>query len=741
MEGTVDYANFRAWVPRNVLPVGTLSPQDWVFYDWGPRGFDEPLLCLHPVLGSAESFYLQILALANRGYRVISPQLPVYWSAAEFCDALHTFLDMLGVRRVHLYGAGLGGFLALQFSARRPERVLSVALTHSFLSTSSVDHGIVYTPAILRWLPDFLVRGAIRGLCPSGPAPLNVAEAAEFVIRKTLESSREALSSRLALLVSEASVVGRLSLDEDRMTFIDAAEHVTASATGMATVEEAKNILPNARRALLKSGGDFPYLSSSEEIAMHLVVHLRRNAAPPLEPPPLPPPARARRVPSRRRRGRTSPPSSDNDSADDIPPDVTARAEEIVATSEAALVKQYAAEVANLRQYLPDRDDNFILSVLVDCEGNADSAVAKTRDGQYSKRFYEKRRRRALRAAKREIRASDRESAKVGATEETSEGGNKTSAASASVHSNFEDAANVAVSAVGVATQSDEQSLLASKGGTSIDSGTWRNELGEPNSSGALTLTSISGGETPASSAPGLGEMLDAEPVSDAVMIQNGERTNVSVRTPERKQSKKGWSRAKSARWKSVDQYPAETDSVAAYVTSARVGMRNESFVSRGPAPLPSSFPSYSTAAVNQADANPFADEATNASALFSSGPHANSTPGVAPPQARIQPLDLASSANRDSPHQASSTGGDRADATAVPPPNADDDDGWGAFRRMGLPSFGDDKALVGAKAAVTGGGTDASIDVGDRDDEALRLRDWAMSARTASESAQQRGV
>jgi len=63
-----DYANFRAWVPRNVLSIGSTNPKNFVYYDWGPRKVaQEPMICLNAVAGSAEVFFLQV---PSRGYFV-----------------------------------------------------------------------------------------------------------------------------------------------------------------------------------------------------------------------------------------------------------------------------------------------------------------------------------------------------------------------------------------------------------------------------------------------------------------------------------------------------------------------------------------------------------------------------------------------------------------------------------------------------------------------------------------------
>jgi maspardin len=730
MEGTVEYANFRAWVPRNVLSVGTLNPRDWIYYDWGPRSFDEPLLCLHPVLGSAESFYLQTLALAERGYRVISPQLPVYWSTAEFCDGLHCFLDSLNVRRVHLYGAGLGGFLALQFSARRPERVVSVALTHAFLSTSSVDHSVSYSPSVLRWLPDFLVRSAIRSLCPTGPAPVQIAEAAEFVIRTTLVASRDELASRLTLMVTESTVVGRLRLPEERMSWIDSFDF--ASTNGASMTEEAKKITPDARRALLKSGGDFPYLGSADEVSMHLVVHLRRNAASPAKPLPLPPPARARAVPSRRRRGYTSPVSSDNDdhSAAESPADMTARAEQMVTEAEAENAELYSAQVALVRTFLPDRDEDFILAIVVDCEGDADAAVSKARDGQYSKRFYEKTRRKAVRKTVREIRKAALEGENAQSKEVE---GNSCGAAISSLSVPAEDAgaASAAIEAVAAGIQSEEVASRSASVAPPAVQGDGNSGL---NSATTSSLNNLTEG-TPASRYAVLGDTMGSLStglmLSDKISAQSQEKDTSAAEGSNGKDPRAASSsRSRTSRWKSLDRYPSETDSVAAYVTSERVGMRSDTkLIGRGPVPLSSSTGSVRGAKVS-APAPPRGEGSSHSAAVDLSG-----APPLHGAVGQLKPCAVA-------PHEGeleapSVLSVDKAPELA----RFEADDVWGEFRRQGLDSLEHNNSF-GSVRSPSPASSSANPPVNsDASDEAARLREWVMSARTATESAQRRGI
>lgn len=748
MDGTVGYANFRAWVPRKVLSVGTLNPQDWVYYDWGPRQFSEPLLCLHPVVGSAESFYPVMLSLADRGYRVISPQLPVYWSASEFCDGLQMFLDMLQVRCVHMYGAGVGGFLGLCFASRRPERVSSIALTHSFLSTESVEHNIVYSPAVLRWLPDFLVRNAVRSLFPRGNAELAVAEAAEFSIVRTMSCSRDELASRLALLVTKTTVVGRLQVPDDRLTIIDVFDRATRAATPV--VEESAQALPNARRALLKSGGDFPYLSHGDDVAMHLVVHLRRNAAPPAEPLPPPPPARPRLPLYSRRKSATSQNSSEGgeESGGENGAGLRAAAEEQVMLAERQRMEQYAPQLAKIRGFVPDRDDEFLAAVLGDCGGDCDLAVEKIRDGAYKRRFHLKARRKAIRSAVRERRKAQgcvKSSAIVASGEASGEvappGGTvEVSRVDAS-------AASAAVAAVLATAARDSDSAAPSS----------RDE----SSAGVHSLptssleTVLREDESRVVDSEGLGSGSEATPVN-----KNAQAISASSGGKERRKRPE-----KRSDLMKRDRYPPETDSVSAYVTSEKVGMRSTApLIGRGPAPLvaqenrrsvPVGIHTSDERSEDIMSSEPSSDvciqamiaaglpEVQSTSVLegFEDGAKSESSlavvgspKGLPPSQPEV--LGLRAPPLAQTPIRATSGASEKP---VLGTSSQADDDGWGQFRQGGLLTLEDGSGTLHEvdvlHSSLVGS---ADEDVTDSvDDETARLREWMMSAQSATESVQ----
>lgn len=499
-----EYANFRAWVPRNIVSVGVQHPQSWLYYDWGPRSYPEPLLCLHALIGSPESFFHQIISLAPRGYRVISVHIAAYWTVSEYCDALHSFLDMLDLGRIHIYAAGLGALLATRYALRKPDRIASLILTHALLSlpytpppppqraptsgTTTASNNIAsspssattntistdtdqqhssmpptptfvtsvvpYSPAILRWLPPFLVRSAMRALLPSGRTSTEQAQAAEFLITQTMSESRDVLAARLALVVTASKQASasakppapfffspRRRTDTSKtsqsvsvvpnpnvVTLIDTLDR-TQSA--LALSDHVATNLRTARRAFLKEGGDFPYLSAPDDVNVHLVVHLRRHAPVPSGPMPTPPPAKRRPLPSNltvtppsphRQHSADAVQQSDNNqlhspipsTSDPLDADesqlrltehsatshtstgstinrkvprsrdeLAHEARAIVAADERDAIEQYAYEINRLREFFPGRDDSDLCIIMQDCGGAFDIAVERALSHSY----------------------------------------------------------------------------------------------------------------------------------------------------------------------------------------------------------------------------------------------------------------------------------------------------------------------------------------------------------------------
>ena len=106
----------------------------WKFYDGG-RG--APVVLVHGFSGSKEN-WLPTARVLTDARRVVIPDLAGWNESSRLADAdyaiipqverLASFLDELGLRRVHLVGHSMGGHIAGVFAARYPARVESLVL-------------------------------------------------------------------------------------------------------------------------------------------------------------------------------------------------------------------------------------------------------------------------------------------------------------------------------------------------------------------------------------------------------------------------------------------------------------------------------------------------------------------------------------------------------------------------------------------------------------------------------------
>eukprot|EP00268_Persea_americana_P031373 TRINITY_DN3050_c1_g2_i1.p1 TRINITY_DN3050_c1_g2~~TRINITY_DN3050_c1_g2_i1.p1 ORF type:complete len:445 (+),score=79.20 TRINITY_DN3050_c1_g2_i1:116-1336(+) len=262
-----DYVHFKSQVPLHKISIGS---KQWRYYDFGPKVVP-PLICLPGIAGTADVYYKQIMSLSLKGYRAISVDIPRVWNHAEWIQAFEKFLDAIDVHHVHLYGTSLGGFLAQLFAQHRPRRVRSLVLSNSFLETASFKAAMPWAP-IVSWTPSFLLKRFILTGIRDGPHEPFIADSIDFVVSQVETLSRDDLASRLTLNVDAASI-GALTVSDSSITIMDTNDYC---AIPPQLKDQLRERYPGARKAYLKTGGDFPFLSRSDEVNLHLQLHLRR---------------------------------------------------------------------------------------------------------------------------------------------------------------------------------------------------------------------------------------------------------------------------------------------------------------------------------------------------------------------------------------------------------------------------------------------------------------------------------
>ncbi|XP_020094331.1 maspardin isoform X3 [Ananas comosus] len=275
-----DYVYFKSQVPLHKISIGA---KQWRYYDFGPKTVP-PLICIPGIAGTADVYYKQIMSLSMKGYRVISIDIPRVWNHQEWIHAFEKFLDSMNVHHVHIYGTSLGGFLAQIFAQHRPRRVKSLVLSNTFLETHKFAAAMPWSP-IVNWTPSFLLKRYILTGIRDGPHEPFIADSVDFVVGQVCVNiftaaakhivetlGREDLSSRLTLNVNVASV-GPLLLSDSFITIMDTIDYC---AVPQQLKDQVSERYPGARRAVLKTGGDFPFLSRPDEVNLYLQLHLRR---------------------------------------------------------------------------------------------------------------------------------------------------------------------------------------------------------------------------------------------------------------------------------------------------------------------------------------------------------------------------------------------------------------------------------------------------------------------------------
>ncbi|XP_019058920.1 PREDICTED: maspardin isoform X2 [Tarenaya hassleriana] len=211
------------------------------------------------------------MSLSMKGYRIISVDIPRVWNHQEWIQAFEKFLDTIDVHHVHLYGTSLGGFLAQLFAHHRPRRVKSLVLSNTYMDTRTFAASMPWAPFV-SWTPSFMLKRYVLTGIRDGPHEPFIADSVDFVVSQVETLSKDDLASRLTLTADAASV-GSLLLSDSFITIMDTNDYC---AIPQELKDELSERYPGARRAHLKTGGDFPFLSRPDEVNLHLQLHLRR---------------------------------------------------------------------------------------------------------------------------------------------------------------------------------------------------------------------------------------------------------------------------------------------------------------------------------------------------------------------------------------------------------------------------------------------------------------------------------
>jgi maspardin len=118
------------------------------------------------------------------------------------------------------------------------------------------------------FMPEFWLK---KYVLDSFPQKTDAPHVIDFVVEMFDTLGGSVIGSRLALNCLQ-SPIGEIKLDQKKMTFIDSHDEVVLPTPMRQRLYDR---FPDVRVALMKEGGDFPYLAEPSDISMYITVHLR----------------------------------------------------------------------------------------------------------------------------------------------------------------------------------------------------------------------------------------------------------------------------------------------------------------------------------------------------------------------------------------------------------------------------------------------------------------------------------
>ncbi|KAK1947165.1 Maspardin [Phytophthora citrophthora] len=234
--------------------ITTYDGHTWEYYDSGRLSDANaglpPLVCLPGTSGVARCFHLQLQELGAKGFRVLAIQYPVIWTHEEWIHSFDRFLNSMN--------------LSERYMSLYPQRVVSLAMTQGFCDTHAFGAS---APCIKMYI--------LEQFPKQTPDMDAQNQAIDYMLEQLGSLTQQDIASRLTLSCLSCDPKSwKIFLPDEKISLIDSYEDTSLPAS---LKDQLGCRYPRAKQALLKNGGDFPFLSHHEEVTMHLQVHLRAN--------------------------------------------------------------------------------------------------------------------------------------------------------------------------------------------------------------------------------------------------------------------------------------------------------------------------------------------------------------------------------------------------------------------------------------------------------------------------------
>lgn len=249
----------------------------WCYYDINSKK-ENIVIFLHGVCGTAGCYFYQLDNLSTLGFRVISLQYPCYNNLKDWMKNMCNILEYLNIKKAHFFASDLGGYLIQLYAKLYPSKVESLILCNSYRKTDNFA-SIASLRSIYGKFYSFLPHVLLKKIILENYIYLNYEHvdlkemnSLEFMSNEIDLISASDLGGRISLQLSSDNI-DKIYMNDKCITILQTLNNIYPDSLN----DDMKKAYPLAKYAIMKSGGNFPYLSRHEEVNMYILVHLRNN--------------------------------------------------------------------------------------------------------------------------------------------------------------------------------------------------------------------------------------------------------------------------------------------------------------------------------------------------------------------------------------------------------------------------------------------------------------------------------
>lgn len=240
--------------------------RDGIRLHWDEQGEGTPVLLIMGHRFSSRMWYPLLPELAAK-HRVVffdnrgsgQSGTPTQTTVGEMAEDAVAVMDAAGIDQAHIYGASMGGGIAMELAMNNPERVTSLTLGCTAIATPELRKPPI--GRLLRWLP-FLLIAKLRNNLLYGPAcPADARAHDEAVLAQEVVNPVGVRVQAAAVKSYRTSLQAAARLDMPALVLHGTKDFVVPHFLG----EEIANTLPNSRLVSFEGAGHSYIVAAKQE--------------------------------------------------------------------------------------------------------------------------------------------------------------------------------------------------------------------------------------------------------------------------------------------------------------------------------------------------------------------------------------------------------------------------------------------------------------------------------------------